>query len=60
MHQISHLNLEQRIGLNKIKFKNSMLRLSLCNYSDAYIAVKGTITVPNAGIAAAYDRNSPK
>ena len=30
-----------------IKFKNSMLRSSLCDYSDAYILVSATITVPN-------------
>ena len=30
-----------------------MLRSSLCDYSDAYILVKGTITVPNTGTAAA-------
>ena len=24
-----------------------MIKLSLCDYSDAYILVKGTITVPN-------------
>ena len=30
-----------------------MLRSSLCDDSDAYILVKGTITVPNTGIAAA-------
>ena len=29
---------------NQIRFKTSMLRLSLCDYSDAYI---GTITVEN-------------
>ena len=28
----------------KIKFKTSMLRSDLCDYSDAYIVVKGTIT----------------
>ena len=28
-----------------IRFKTPMLRSSLCNYSDAYILVKGTITV---------------
>ena len=28
-----------------IKFKNSMLRSSLCDYSDAYILVKGTMIV---------------
>ena len=31
----------------KVRFKNSMLRSSLCNYSDAYILVKGTITGRN-------------
>ena len=30
-----------------IKFKTSMLRSSLCDYSDAYILVSATITVPN-------------
>ena len=30
------------ILLTKIGFKNSMLRSGLCDYSDAYIAVKGT------------------
>ena len=29
----------------KIRFKTSMLRSDLCDYSDAYIVVKGTITV---------------
>ena len=28
-----------------IRFKTAMLRSNLCNYSDAYILVKGTITV---------------
>ena len=29
----------------QIRFKTSMLRSDLCDYSDAYIFVKGTITV---------------
>ena len=29
----------------QIRFKTSMLRSDLCDYSDAYIAVKGIITV---------------
>ena len=33
----------------QVKFKTSMLRSSLCVYSDTYILVKGTITVPNTG-----------
>ena len=27
-----------------------MIKLNLCDYSDAYIYVRGTITVPNTGI----------
>ena len=34
---------------SQIKFKTTMLKSSLCNYSDAYILVKGTITVNNTG-----------
>ena len=40
---------------NQIRFKTSMLRTSLCDYSDAHILVKGTITVAStaaAGVAA--------
>ena len=31
----------------QIRFKTAMLRLSLCDYSDAYILVKGNITTFN-------------
>ena len=31
----------------QIRFKKSMLRSDLCDFSDAYIVVKGTITVTN-------------
>ena len=34
---------------NDIKFKNTMLRSNLCDYADAYILVKGTITITVAG-----------
>ena len=34
---------------SQIKFKTSMLKSSLCDYSDTYIVVSGTITVPNTG-----------
>ena len=37
----------------QIEFKTSMLRSSLCDYSDRYMLVKETITVPNTGTAAA-------
>ena len=32
---------------NQIRFKTSMLRTNLCDCSDSYILVKGTITVVN-------------
>ena len=32
-----------------IRFKRPMLRSGLCDYSDAYILVKGTITVTAPG-----------
>ena len=32
-----------------IRFKTPMLRSSLCDYSDAYILVKGTVTVAAPG-----------
>ena len=37
---------------SQIKFKTSIFRSSLCDYSDAYILVTTTITVPNTGTAA--------
>ena len=46
---------------NKIKFKTSMIRSSLCDYSDACILVKGSITVPNtAGDGAAVNNTNKK
>ena len=33
-----------------IQFKTNMLRSNLCDYSDAYILVKGTITVTAPGV----------
>ena len=38
---------------SQIKFKNTMLKSSLCNYSDAYILVKGIITITVSGDDAA-------
>ena len=38
---------------NQIKFKTTMLRSSLCDYSDAYILVRGKITITGAGDNAA-------
>ena len=38
---------------SQIKFKTTMLKSSLCDYSDAYILVKGKITITGAGNDAA-------
>ena len=37
-----------------------MLSVSLCNYSDAYILLKGSITVPNTAAARADASNTNK
>ena len=40
---------EKNYNPNKeIRIKTSMLRSNLCDYSDAYIVVKGTITVTDS------------
>ena len=44
----------------QINFKTSMLRSSLCDYSDGYILVKGTITVDNTSAAGAAENNTDK
>ena len=44
----------------QIKFKTLMLRSSLCDYSDAYILVKGNITVNNTATGAAAANNTNK
>ena len=44
----------------QIKFKTSVLRSSLCDYSDAYIFVKGNITVSNTAGAGAAANNTNK
>ena len=41
----------------QIRFKTSMLRSNLCDYSDAYIFDKGTITVESTAAAAAATNN---
>ena len=34
---------------NNINFKTTMVRSNLCDYADAYILVKGTIKITEAG-----------
>ena len=54
------INDESRGAYNvnsEIKFKTTMLKSSLCDYSDAYILVKGTISVNNTAAAGAAVNN---
>ena len=44
----------------QIKFKTQMLRSSLCDYSDAYIAVKEIITVNNTAAEDVAANNTNK
>ena len=41
---------------SQIKFKTSMSRSSLCDYSDAYIPVSGTITITEQEIMMMRDK----
>ena len=45
---------------SEIKFKTTMLKSSLCDYSDAYIHVRGTITVNNTAAEGAAANNNNK
>ena len=55
------MNQEQDTRINRqINFKASMLRSILCDYSDAYILVKGNISVNNTAAAGAAANNINK
>ena len=43
---------------SQIKFKTTTLKSTLCDYSDAYILVKRTITVDNTAAAPAAANNN--
>ena len=45
---------------SQIKFKTTMLKSSLCDYSDAYILVKGTISANNTAAQGAAANNANK
>ena len=45
---------------SQIKFKTTMLKSSLCDYSDAYTLAKGKITVNNTAAADANANNTTK
>ena len=45
---------------SQIKFKTTILKSSLCDYSDAYVHVRGTTTVDNTADAATAANNTRK
>ena len=45
---------------SQIEIKTAMLKSSLCDYSDSYILIKGTITVNNTAAADADANNTNK
>ena len=45
---------------SQIRFKILMLRASICDYSDSYILLEGTIVVTNTGTAAAPNNRNKK
>ena len=52
------MNQKGRYDSSNIRFKTSLIRSNLRDYSDAYILVKGTITVPNTEVAGAAVNNT--
>ena len=44
----------------QVRFKTGILKLNLCNYSDAHMLFKGTITVVNTATADANANNTNK
>ena len=64
LDQLSKFRTKNRMEINdrsqgvyntnsNIRFKTAMLKSSLCDYTDAYILVKGRITITGAGDDAA-------
>ena len=71
IQQINHLNLKQEIEINyelletyitnrDIKFKTLIIKSNLFDYSNPFIYVKATITVPNKAAAAEPANNTNK
>ena len=44
----------------QVRFKTGILKLNLCNYSDAHMLFKGAITVMNTATADANANNTKK
>lgn len=44
----------------QVRFKTGILKSNLCNYSDAHMLFKGTLTVVNTATADANANNTKK
>ena len=51
---------KMRYDNSNIRFKTSMIKSNLCDYSDSYILAKGTITSPNTAAAGTAVNNTNK
>ena len=54
------MNQQEDTTIDQIIFKTTTVRSRLCDYSDAYILVQGTITVPNTAAAGAAVNDTNK
>ena len=52
--------LKRKHDSSNIRFKTSITRSHLCDYSDTYILVKGIITIPNTAAPGAAVNNTNK
>ena len=57
--EVNDLSSGQYSASKSIRFKTSMFRSDLCDYSDAYIGVKGKITVDGDNDNKTRDKNYP-
>ena len=51
------MNDDSRGTNSQIQFKNSMLKSNLCNCSDSYILIRGTIFVANTSAGVTDTKN---
>ena len=58
--EINDVESKERYDNSNIRFKTSVVRSNLCDYSDSYILAKGAMTVPNTAAAGTAGSNTNK
>ena len=58
--EINDVESKERYDNSNIRFKTSVVRSNLCDYSDSYILAKGAMTVPNTAAAGTAGSNANK